>query len=179
MIEPIGRNLQFLVEQKTLEYISLAGEVYQRRFPPVEVRHDLSGSSAGMFRVDRGHCLIRYNPWLFAKYFDENLAATVPHEVAHYIVHCLQGRRRIRPHGQEWQEVMAHFDADSAVTCNFDMADIPQRKHRRFDYTCSCRVHELSTRRHNNINRRGAIYQCVYCGSELKTALSANNSPER
>lgn len=167
-IEPIGAEQQARVTELTQHYIQLASDIYQEKFAPVEVRYDMSGTSVGMFRVDGKNSVIRYNPWLFAKYFEENLSGTVPHEVAHYIVHCLYGRRRLRPHGPEWLDVMQNFDADPTVTCDFDMTGIPQRKQRRFDYTCGCRLHELSTRRHNNIQRRRHRYQCVYCGDELR-----------
>ncbi len=167
MIEPIGPEQQHEVTELSNDYVRRAAVHYQRDFAPIDIRFDLSGSSVGMFRVDGEHCHIRYNPWLFSKFYQENLDGTVPHEVAHYIVHCLYPRRRLRPHGPQWLEIMAFFDADPTVTCNFDMEGIPQRKQRRFDYTCGCRIHELSTRRHNNVRRRKARYQCLHCGDEL------------
>ena len=97
----------------------------------------------------------------------ENLEGTVPHEVAHYITHELFGLHRIRPHGREWKAVMAGFDADPAVTCNFDLSGIPQRVERRYTYHCACGSHELSARRHNRIQRGRGRYECLVCRTEL------------
>ena len=34
------------------------------------------------------------------------LSDTVIHEVAHYIVDCLYGFQRVKPHGPEWKSIM-------------------------------------------------------------------------
>jgi len=120
-----------------------------------------------MFMLKGRECLIRYNPWLFSKYFTENLEGTVPHEVAHYIVHRTHGMRRTRPHGPEWKAVMAGFDADDSVTSDFDLQGIPQRRQRRYAYRCLCMDHELSARRHNTIASGKGRYQCRKCDGEL------------
>ena len=170
MIEPIDKPQQALVRAETLRYVRLAADLYGRDFPPVPVDFDLMGSSAGMFRVRRNDARIRYNPWLFAKYFEDNFSGTVPHEVAHYIVHCLYGLHRVRPHGREWLAVMADFGADPRVTGDFDLTGIPTRRQRRFRYQCLCREHQLSTRRHNTIQRGQARYQCRLCEGQLVLA---------
>lgn len=166
MIEAIGKTQQSQVVSQSHDYISRAEAIFQRKFPRVEILFDLMGSSAGMFRLKQRHSQIRYNPWLFAKYFDENLNSTVPHEVAHYIVHKLYSPARVRPHGEEWQALMVAFDAEPTVTGNYDLSGIPQRRQRRFNYRCDCRQHELSTRRHNRIIK-GSSYQCRYCRGAL------------
>ena len=167
MIEPIDSHEQASVVALTADYIARAESIFQQRFPTVEVEFDLYGGSAGMFKVHGNHCWIRYNPWLFAKYFEENQSGTVPHEVAHYIIHRVYGLHRVRPHGQEWQALMHKFKADASVTSDFDLTGIPQRRQRRFTYHCDCRTHELSTRRHYTVLRRKASYHCLKCKVEL------------
>jgi len=167
MIEAIGKTQQSLVISQSHDYIARAETLFQRKFAPVEILFDLMGGTAGMFRVRQRHQQIRYNPWLFAKYFDENLASTVPHEVAHYIVHKLYSPRRMRPHGEEWQVLMVAFDAEPTVTGNYDLCGIPQRRQRRFNYRCDCRQHELSTRRHNQVISGNSSYQCRDCRGQL------------
>jgi SprT protein len=167
MIEAIGKTQQSLVVDQSHHYVARAETHFQRKFAPVEILFDLVGSSAGMFRVQRRHCQIRYNPWLFAKYFDDNLASTVPHEVAHYIVHTLYSPIRKLPHGAEWKAVMTAFDTEPAVTGNYDLSGIPQRRQRRFNYRCDCRQHQLSTRRHNKIINGNSSYLCRYCRGQL------------
>jgi len=168
VIEPINSEQQALVVAATERYRCLAETIYLRSMPPVPVHFNLRGGSAGMFQVKGDRACIRYNPWLFAKYFSENLAGTVPHEVAHMVVHRLHGLQRVKPHGPEWQAVMAAFDADPSVTSDFDLTGIPGRQQRRFRYACACRDHALSTRRHNTVQRRQGRYQCRACGEELR-----------
>lgn len=123
-----------------------------------------------MYVVKKGVAEIRYNPYIFAKYFEENLADTVPHEVAHYIADRLYGIRCIRPHGPEWRTIMQVFEANSRASCRYDLSGIPQRKERRHSYQCQCRVHELSARRHNAIGGGRMQYRCQHCGSRLEKA---------
>lgn len=152
----------------TEHYRRLAESIYLRDIPPVPVQFNLMGGSAGMFLVKGDESCIRYNPWLFAKYFKENLTGTVPHEVAHMVVHRLYGLHRVKPHGPEWLGVMTAFDADPTVTSDFDLTGIPQRQQRRFRYLCNCQEHALSTRRHNVVQQRKGRYQCRQCKAELR-----------
>jgi len=62
-----------------------------------------------MYRANKNHRVIRYNPYIFAKSFEDNLGLTVPREVAHYVTDMMFGHSR--PHGKEWHEVMRAFGA--------------------------------------------------------------------
>jgi SprT protein len=135
-------------------------------FDPIPVVFDLKGRAAGMYKVNKSRRVIRFNPYIFAKYFSENLATTVPHEVAHYLVDVLYSMRSTQPHGKEWKSMMAIFGADASVTCNFDLAGLPTRHYQRFDYSCSCRTHELTRIRHNRV-LKGTRYHCRRCKQEL------------
>ena len=53
MIEPIGLELQRLVTALTGDYVERAELILDRAFPPIEVRYDLSGGSAGMENFER------------------------------------------------------------------------------------------------------------------------------
>jgi len=166
MFEAIDAARQTEVTTATYAWIARAAALYGRRFEPIPVLFDLTGRAAGMYRVQRGARAIRYNPFLFAKYPHDSLAVTVPHEVAHYVTDRLHGLRRVRPHGREWRAVMAAFGVDPAATAAHDLDGIPTRTHRRHPYRCACRVHPLTTRRHNLI-RAGTRYRCCRCGEEL------------
>ncbi|MCC6208923.1 MAG: SprT-like domain-containing protein [Gammaproteobacteria bacterium] len=167
MVEPIDMAQQATVVEATHAWIARAGALYGRRFEPVPVLFDLKGRASGMYRVQRGMRVIRYNPWLFARYPDDSLAVTVPHEVAHYIVDRLFGLRRVRPHGREWRSVMKDFGVEPTATTHYDLDGIPMRRQRRYPYRCDCLTHQLSTRRHNLILRGTTSYQCRRCGSLL------------
>lgn len=167
MVKPIGYRERSQVRWRTQGYVRLAGRLFERRFAPVPVSFDLAGGTAGMFRRHGRHCEIRYNPWIFGKYYLENLRDTVPHEVAHYIVYQVYGDRGIRPHGAEWRELMGLFGAEPGVTFDLDLEGVPQRRQRTHPYRCACRVHELSSTRHNRVQRGGGEYQCINCHAML------------
>jgi SprT protein len=166
-IEPISGVQEAEVRAESLRYIALAEEVFERPFERIPVLFDLRGRAAGMFKVDGARRWVRFNPWIFSKYYAENLGETVPHEIAHYIVHEVWGpgsrRRRIRPHGEEWRAVMAAFGVQGEVTFDLDLAGIPQRRQSTHTYRCDCRVHQVSTTRHNRVLKGVGRYQCRQC----------------
>ncbi|MBK9130244.1 MAG: SprT-like domain-containing protein [Gammaproteobacteria bacterium] len=166
-VVPIDAVRRALVVEATDRWIARAGAYYGDRFESVPVLFDLKGRASGMYRVQRGIRVIRYNPWLFARYPEDSLAVTVPHEVAHYIVDCLYGLHRVRPHGPEWRAVMNAFGVNTSATTRYDLDGIPMRRQRRYTYRCDCLVHQLSTRRHNLILRGVASYHCRRCGGHL------------
>lgn len=163
---PLETEQQEQIITATDAYISQASRLLQQSFEPIQVMFDLQGSAAGMYKVNKSQRMIRYNPYIFARYFSENLSITVPHEVAHYIVDCVYGLRSTRPHGKEWKNIMDLFNADASVTCQFDLNGLPRRHYQRFEYTCACRTHELTRIRHNRV-LKGARYYCRQCKQEL------------
>lgn len=176
MVEPIGARQQRQVRAATEGFILRAEQLFGRGFERIPVLFDLRGRAAGMFKVAGRRRWIRYNPWIFSKYFTENLRDTVPHEVAHYIVHELYGSRSIKPHGHQWRGLMQHFGADAGVTFDLDLAGIPRRRQRTHAYRCGCREHQLSSTRHNRVLRGTGRYHCLACGTELLYAGQASIS---
>jgi SprT protein len=172
VVEPIGLPEQRRVVAATEHYVLRAGAIFGRRFRQVPVLFDLGGRTAGMFKLVGRRGWIRYNPWIFGKYFEENLCDTVPHEVAHFVVHELYGSRGIKPHGRQWRGVMEHFGADQGVTFNLDLEGVPQRQQRTHPYRCGCRVHDVSSTRHNRVLRGQGSYYCRLCGGGLAYAGS-------
>ena len=167
MVEPIADLQQAQVEDRTESFICQAEAIFSREFERIPVLFDLAGRTAGMFKVAGRQRCIRYNPWIFAKYFEENLSDTVPHEVAHYVVHEVYGRRRIKPHGTQWQALMHLYGANAGVTFNLDLEGIPQRSQKTHPYRCDCRTHDVSTTRHNRVKRGTARYHCRFCDGQL------------
>lgn len=173
LVEPIAQAQECEVLERTENYIVQAEQHFERTFDRIPVLFDLKGQTAGMFKMLGERRWIRYNPWIFGKYFTENLSDTVPHEVAHYIVHEVYGRRGGKPHGPRWQALMAHYDADPGVTFNLNLEGIPQRRQRTHPYWCGCRPHDVSTTRHNRILRGAGRYYCRACDGELVYAAQA------
>lgn len=167
MVQPIAESERRKVEEATEQFICRAEALFDRRYDRIPVLFDLKGRSAGMFKTIGKRRLIRYNPWIFAKYFEENLRDTVPHEVAHFIVHETYPRRGVKPHGPEWQDLMEQFGADPEVTFDLDLEGVPQRSQKTHRYHCGCQIHEVSTTRHNRVQRRKMQYHCLTCDGTL------------
>lgn len=168
-VTPIQIEQQEQIVAATDACLYQAGRLLEYSFDPVPVLFDLKGRAAGMYKVNKNRRIIRYNPYIFARYFDENLTLTVPHEVAHYVVDVLYGMRNILPHGQQWRNVMHLLNAEPSVTCRFDLEGMPTRHYKKFIYRCSCRVHELTRIRHNRV-LKGMHYSCRSCKQMLVNA---------
>lgn len=167
-IKPISKVQERQVIDATQACLHQARDIHQVNFRTIDVRFDLKGRAAGMYRVQRRKRVIRYNPYLFAKYFDHNLQTTVPHEVAHYVTDMLFGLRNIQPHGRQWQAIMHSLGAEPLVTGDYDLTGIPVRRQRRFNYQCSCSEHQVSTVRHNRVMRGDMKYLCRSCHTEIR-----------
>lgn len=141
-----------------------------RRLPLPEVVFDLRGRAAGQAVLARhrgGRDRIRINAALLASHPREMLAETVPHEVAHVVVHRLH-RRRTRPHGAQWQSLMRAFGV-APEPCHTLPVE-PTRRLQRFRYTCACtEAAWLTSIRHNRASR-GTAYLCRRCGERLMPA---------
>ena len=169
----MGAQQQLLdkAEQQTHKLLRQAADHFDIPCPKVTVRFDLRGTAAGQARMQSKRRLeIRYNAQLLAENPESFLARTVPHEAAHVVAYCLHGSR-IKPHGAEWKMIMALFQADPSRCHSYDVTTSQQRTMRRFTYRCSCRDHELSTIRHNRI-QRGQVYHCLHCKEPLQPASS-------
>jgi SprT protein len=169
-IAPISQQQMIEVQSITLDYIAMAQQIYKKPFSSIPIVFDLRGKCAGMYKRMGRDRHIRFNPWLFAKYYKHSIDQTIPHEVAHYITYCLYPFRRVKPHGEEWRSVMQAFGVEPKVTGNFDLAGIPTKHYQRIDYNCGCKSHQLSIIRHRRVQSGQAEYRCKDCRQLLKVA---------
>lgn len=167
MVEPITHSQQQSVLNEAVRYIRLAEKKLQQAFPIIPVYFDLKGRAAGMYKVQAGQRQLRFNPYLFSRYYEENFNNTVPHEVAHYLVDMIYGIKNVRPHGKEWKTMMHLLGAEPQRTHQFDLQGIPQRSYQLISYQCRCNDFQLTSRRHNMIVRGKRRYFCPNCQSEL------------
>ena len=167
-MDPIDSLHQQEVCRHVGNWLEKGRQLFAISTPEPEILFDLKGRTAGQFSIRKGQPRIRFNPYLFSKYYSENLSTTVPHEVAHMIVYYRYGRLGIKPHGREWRDVMSEFAVDANVTADFDITGIPVKKVTRHPYICQCRKHWLTSYRHNKILANQASYKCRACNSILR-----------
>ena len=156
------------VVETSSRYLDLAADAFRRNIEMIPIHFDLTGRCAGMFKMKGGQRMIRYNPYIFARYYQDSLENTVPHEVAHYVVEQVYGRTNIRPHGRQWKNVMALFGCSPKVTGHYDLTGIPARQYQRFPYICECQSHQLTIIRHKRVLKGQARYLCRRCGTALR-----------
>ena len=167
IIQPIDTQQQEQVIARTGQYLAHAATIMQRGFEQITVTFDLKGRAAGMYCVRQGKKWIRYNPYIFAKYFEDNLQQTVAHEVAHYVIDQVHGQQNVRPHGKEWQTLMRAMGVEPNRTCNYNLQGVPLRRQNYHSYVCACASYQLTSRRHNRIVRDGICYFCRKCKQPL------------
>jgi len=156
------------VYDKTDHYIQFANLKLSLQLSDIAVKFDLKGRTSGMFVVKHNEMYIRYNEVIFSRYFEDNLVNTVAHEVAHYVVHGMYGLRKVKPHGQEWKQVMRLFDVKPEVTSQYDVSMLPLHRQKLHNYSCACMTHQLSTTRHNKVQKNRAVYKCRKCLQPLR-----------
>jgi len=182
IIKSLSNEQQQKIINETSARIIHAEKLFDIKSSQVDIKFDLKGRSAGMYRIKycksrifiRQQREIRYNPYIFSKYFEDNYATTIPHEVAHYVTDIIYGLKNIKPHGREWKAVMHAFRADASVTANYDLSGIPLKKQSLFTYRCDCRDHQLSSIRHNKIKKRRYRYYCTHCKQALHYTQQAD-----
>lgn len=170
-VDPIDTKMQCRVVAEVERCLGIAAQSFGQTFAMIPVTFDLKGRAAGMYRVRGSERVIRFNPWLFAKYPEDSWHNTVPHEVAHYVADCIYGLGRIKPHGPQWQHIMQLLGAEPTVRANYDLSGIPVRQIKRYHYRCQCREVQLTTYRHKKIQQGQQRYRCRDCGSDLQFVL--------
>lgn len=162
-----GNDLRYQAERLTNRLLALASRHFGATLATPQVRFDLRGKNAGQARVtNQGSCLVRYNAQLLERHPQAFLAQTVPHETAHLVAYSLFGPR-ISPHGRQWRTIMGLFGAPPERCHNYNVDGLQTRHLRRYGYRCACRIHRLTSIRHNRI-RSGQVYRCRQCGQFLE-----------
>lgn len=101
-------------------------------------------------------CRIEMNPRL-REFPQEETQRTLRHELAHLIAYARCGRRKIAPHGSEWQTACADLGIPGE-SVRHTLPLKPRRMHRKYSYTCpSCMAVFSRVRR---IKRPSACHTC-------------------
>jgi SprT protein len=127
--------------------------------------HDLRGQAAGQARPADG--LLRFNTVLGGENWDDFVANTVAHEVAHLLAFWRDGAAAVG-HGPAWREAMALFGCAPRRCHGYDTGNSTVRRQRQWPYRCACpEPHLLTTTRHYRVQRRSRLYRCRRCGEAL------------
>lgn len=160
-VATIPQQLKQAIQRSLSEHLTKAGHALGCTFSLPEVQYNVRGKVAGKAYLNQWQ--IRLNPTLLLENQHAFINQVVPHELAHLLVHQQFGR--VRPHGKEWQYVMGHiFNLVPETRHSFDVSSVQGQT---FAYSCQCREHQLSIRRHNKILRQQTRYHCTLCGDTL------------
>jgi SprT protein len=156
------------VEARVRAYREQALEHFGRTMPTISVRFTDKGTAAGNAKLFRdGSAIVTFSEPMLEHHGEEFMRETVPHEVAHIVAGVLarMDRKRIRPHGREWQAVMRTvFGVEPERTHSFDTSGCKVRRERKLPAFCECRQFtELGVRRLKRCIREGVRYRCPKC----------------
>lgn len=173
----VEQTLRQAVEDRWIQ----ANSLYGLNLPQPFVDLSLKGRAAGQACWKRTkkvrllqttwteHLSIRLNLDAYRLDQEEMINNTIPHEISHLIAALLSPKKKIRPHGCEWQAVMRDcFGIHQARRTHQLALSRARRVGRYFVYRCQCEEdHHLTAIRHNRV-RRGVVYRCRRCEQPLR-----------
>lgn len=179
----VSAELKKKVEDKLRAGIAIAEAKYNTKIVFPSVVYTKRGSTAGT--ADYGKWQLNFNPVLLVENGDAFIDRTVPHELAHLIVHqvfpqayerTFRGQKR-DVHGRYWQNVMHVLGADATRCHSFDVTNATNR--RRYTYVCSgCGAKfSFTPAKHNTMLRRPDAYRHRSCGIGSTLTLDASSLP--
>ena len=156
-----AHKTQTMMEQ----FFADASAFYKRSFTLPDLVFFHRGTAAGKANYS-AHTLALNYPLLQREGMTA-LHATVGHEVAHFIVQDLYGRKA-QAHGKEWRYVMQEvLGLPAKRTHQFAVTDLKTRTLQTFAYQCECSHHTLTSIRHNRVQSGKQEYRCKKCGEKL------------
>ncbi|WP_394493463.1 SprT family zinc-dependent metalloprotease [Shewanella sp. ENK2] len=151
---------QQILRKVEADYLQ-AESLLKRQFPRPTIQFTLRGKSAGTAHLQLNK--LRFNPVLLEENITEFIDQVVPHEISHLLSFQLYGR--VKPHGQEWQNIMTNvFNVPADTTHQLNTQSVAGKQ---FQYRCDCGPIMLSIRRHNKVQRHQTQYRCKSCQQVL------------
>jgi len=166
------------LEQKIKELNQIVIEKWwENIIPKFDIDFSLSSSSklgSVVYRkkwIDLEIPIMKLNKDLLYEFKDLYIRDVVIHEYAHLVVYKLFPNRynwnkKVMPHWKEFKAVCSYFWIDwSSTTSTFRNSEVLKKKKnkiKKWTYKCDCSIHEVSTQRHNKI-QRWIKYVCRKC----------------
>lgn len=164
---PVPQEIKERVLTVTRSYLRKAELLFG--FKPFEmptIRYDLKGTTAGT--AHSGKWEINLNSILVIENVDAMIDHTVPHEVAHLVAFKMYGRH-IKPHGQEWQDVMRRFAKQPHRCHQYDTTNARVRCKSRFKYNCACTEGVVvGPIIHRRVQQEKSTHYCRVCKHYLR-----------
>lgn len=147
--------------------------------PKVKVNFDLSSSSAlgtCLYDYETRECIISLNKEVYSQLGELYIKEVFRHEYGHAVIKMMyptgytNSNRRVKPHGHEFKRVCSYFGIDGKATTSIAQhIELPKKKQfSKFYYSCSCLgFKELTSIRHNKVQRGKASYRCSICSETL------------
>jgi len=152
---PVSERDSAVWQRMAQNLLRTAGAVYDELASRVQIRwNPRMRSTAGM--AYPGRALITLNPRLLA-FGNAEIDRTMRHELAHLLAHHRAGRRRIAPHGAEWQAACRDLGLHDESRCH--ALPLPRRQMTRpHAYRCpNCGV---TIRRTRPMRKKAACLNC-------------------
>jgi predicted SprT family Zn-dependent metalloprotease len=106
---------------------------------------------------------IKFSNKLFERCNEIEQDQTIAHEVCHMFEYKLYGKGG---HKDNWKEMMVVLGYEPNRCHKIDTTGL-KRRQRRYLATCACQEHQVSGRVRTNILKKGNVYSCTKCGTNI------------
>ena len=154
------------IEEAAEKAFQKAEAHFGRKFSRPIHQYDLRGTTSGQANYLG---ILRWNMDIYVPNKEVYLTRTVPHEVAHLVSYAVYGHAG-HGHRKHWKNIMFNVMGLEPKRCHNYTEGVKKSRvvERDWAYECSCRVHNISTVKHNKMLRGKTIYHCVHCNEDLK-----------
>ena len=133
--------------------------------PPIPIDFSLKGGCAGQAihkKISGQPVKLRFNLDIAERNLNIFLNRTCGHEIAHLLQ--FMKNPNSKPHGHEWDFFCKVLTGSTMPRCHsYDTTGLKRTKTvKRYQYSCGCRNHQISTTIHNRI-MGGRKYFCKNC----------------
>ena len=151
------------VEEELMELVLNLPEHIYSKLPKMQVHYfnnsPTAGRAIGTYRIELNRDLLGQHP-------GEMINETLPHELAHCIVHAIHDHR-CKPHGAEWQDIMQLLGREPTRCHRMEQPNLKRKKQKRHAYECGCTIHMVTTAKHHKMIMKGQERSCNRCKGTL------------
>lgn len=155
-----NQNFSIKIENRVKQCLEIATKNTETAFELPTIAYNLKGYQAG--QAFPAKWMIKFNAKMAEQNEDRFIHEVAAHEVAHLVTYRMW---KTLDHGRDFKKVMEWFSVDPKRCHDFEAT--PSRVIRRFEYSCNCSKHQVSSIRHNRI-LKGYTYMCRFCRQPLR-----------